>query len=89
MFLFTTKCPYCKRKIKKEDRACPYCGTRIGDESRIPKLNSSKKTGEIIKKSKDNPRLGLLVQASKSIFVQAVSWLIFFLALMLLAYILF
>ena len=41
------------------------------------------------KKLKENPWLGLIVEANKSIFVLAVSWLIFFLALMFLAYILF
>lgn len=83
------KCPYCKRKIMEEDRACPYCGTWIGNEKSIPKATESKKNREIIKKLKENPWLGLIVEANKSIFVLAVSWLIFFLALMFLAYILF
>jgi len=81
------KCPNCRKKIKLEDKACPYCGTWIGQDSRTDSSKlpvSEKERIRIIKKIKDNPYIGLIAEANKPVLILAVSWLAFFMLLMLL-----
>ena len=80
------KCPNCKRRIKTEDKACPYCGTWIGYETMTPNAAPPEPKWDKIKKLKENPWIELIVEANKPIFILAASWIIFFLALMLLVF---
>ena len=81
------KCPNCRKIIKNEDKACPYCGTWVGHDNGTPRSDSVEKRESKIKKLKENPWIELVIESNKPIFVLAVSWLVFFLAMMLLVYI--
>ncbi len=84
------KCPNCKEKLNNQEKSCPNCGTWIGYDNRIetpePAIHKREKD-ELIKKVKENPYFGLILEANKPLCILAASWLFFFLILMLLAYI--